>query len=174
MQEDLQIKRLCVEDAAMLAGIATKSYSDHYADTWYDEGKWYLQTYFSVPHLEEELRATDARFFAVYYQREAVGFLKLNLKKPPPRAAKKALELERIYLAKNAIGKGIGTELLLFVFETAKQEKMETIWLKVMDTSPGAVRFYQKMRFEICGVHQVDFLQKKEGMRGMYLMQKKL
>lgn len=170
--EDIQLKRLDVADAALLSAIATNVYSEHYADTWQDNGEWYLQTYLSVSRLAKELQDANAWFFLVSYKQEAVGFLKLNIDKPLPGVQKNSLELERIYLKKSASGNGIGTHLLHFAFEIAVQQNKELVWLKAMDTSPDAVRFYKKMGFEICGTHHVDFIQKKEGMRGMYVMQK--
>lgn len=171
---DIEIKRIGAEDAAMLSVIATKAYSEHYSDTWKDEGAWYIKTYFSITYLKVELEDGNAWFYIVYSKNEAAGFLKLNINKALPGGEINALELERIYLTKSAGGKGIGTFLIQFVYNIAVQKDKKAIWLKVMDTSPDAIRFYERMGFVICGTHQVDFIQKKESMRGMYIMQKKV
>lgn len=173
MQQDIAIKQCGVDDAALLQKIATQAYAEHYADTWYDGGDWYLQTYLSERRFQEELQDSNARFLLIYYKDTAAGFLKLNQNKPLVGGEQKALELERIYLAESMSGKGVGTFLVQWIFEFAQKDQYKIIWLKVMDTNPDAVRFYQKMGFEICGTHQVDFVQKKEGMRGMYIMEKR-
>jgi diamine N-acetyltransferase len=174
LEHDIALKPLGVADAALLSAVATQAYRDHYADTWYDSGDWYLQTFLSATRLRQELQDPDARFFLILFDESAVGFLKLNRNKPLPGSAQNALELERIYLAKAVSGNGIGTAVLHWVFEQTAQEKAELIWLKVMDTNPGAVRFYEMLGFTICGTHQVHFPQKKEGMRGMFVMCKRL
>jgi ribosomal protein S18 acetylase RimI-like enzyme len=173
-QQDIELQPLGVNDAALLRAIAVQAYSDHYADTWYDNGLWYMQTYFSLTRLQEELAETNARFFLIYFNGTAVGFIKLNFDKPLSKDGKDATELERIYLVKKVSGQGIGTYVLNFVFAFVREQNIKLIWLKVMDTNPGAIGFYKKMGFEICNTHQVDFVQKKEGMRGMYIMQKSL
>ena len=172
-QQAILLRQLGPQDAAWLRSIAIKAYSEHYAETWYDGGAWYIRNFFSLARLQNELEDSNALFFGIQYKHEAMGFLKLNLD-APLTAESNALELERIYLVKNAAGKGIGTYVMHNVFELARKANKKLVWLKVMDTSPDAVRFYIKMGFEICGTHQVDFVQKKEGMRGMYVMQKRL
>lgn len=174
MLPTIELKPLTTSDAEKLSVLATRAYLDHYAETWHDNGAWYVQTYFSVTQLQEELRDKKVQFFAVHEQQQTVGFIKLNLDRPSPCGERNALELERIYLLKSAGGKGIGTVAMQAIFEIGERFNKICIWLKAMDTSTDAVCFYQKMGFEICGTHQVDFVQKKDGMRGMYVMQKKL
>jgi ribosomal protein S18 acetylase RimI-like enzyme len=172
-QQYISMKALKVSDAALLSTIAQQAYREHYADTWYDGGEWYLQTYFSVLRLQQELHDQNTRFFLIYHYSAAVGFVKLNIYKPLEDVTS-ALELERIYILKKWSGRGIGTFVLQFILELARKENKALVWLKVMDSNLGAVRFYQKMGFQICGTHAVDYMQKKEGMRGMYVMQRRL
>jgi ribosomal protein S18 acetylase RimI-like enzyme len=173
-QETIAIKRLEIRDAGLLSAVAVRAYSDHYLPLWYDGGQWYLQTYFTQARFEEELQDANAWFFLVTYRNEAVGFMKLNMSKQSPGSNNKALELERIYLTEKASGRGIGTHLLHFTFDIARQHGKKLVWLKVMDSSNGPIRFYKKMGFEICGTHRLSFVQMKEEVRGMYIMQKKL
>ena len=171
-EKSIEIKRLGVEDAALLSAVAMRAYSDHYLHLWHDGGEWYLQTYFTAARFAEELCDANALFFLIYCEGEAVGFLKLNIDMLSPDETKNALELERIYLTKEASGKGIGTYALQFTIAVAKAEKKSAVWLKVMDSSTGPIRFYEKMGFEICGTHRLYFIQMKEALRGMFVMQK--
>jgi GNAT superfamily N-acetyltransferase len=171
-ENDIEIKRIGTTDAALLSDVATRAYSGHYLHLWHDGGRWYLQTYFTAARFEEELHDADAWFFLVYYKKEAVGFLKLNIDKPAPNGNQNALELERIYLTESASGKGIGTYLLNFTLDIAKQMAKEVVWLKVMDSSTGPIRFYKKMGFKICGTYLLSFPVMKEAVRGMYIMEK--
>jgi ribosomal protein S18 acetylase RimI-like enzyme len=172
-QQDVAIKEVKVRDVVLLSTIAQQAYCEHYADTWYDGGEWYLQNYLSVTQLQQELQDQNARFFLIYHHSAAVGFVKLNIHKPLEDVTS-ALELERIYLLKKWSGRRIGTFVLQYILELARKENKALVWLKVMDSNPGAVQFYQKMGFQICCTHAVDYVQKKEGMRGMYVMQRRL
>ena len=171
--KNISLKRITATDASLLSEIATKAYCDHYLHLWNDGGAWYIEKSFAVSNLEKELNDTNAWFFLVYYLNEAVGFLKLNIDAPlAGEEDKDALELERIYLTKAASGKGIGAFLLNYTFEVAAEKNKEPIWLKVMDSSTEAIRFYRKMGFEICGTAHLDFPEMKEEFRGMFVMKK--
>ncbi len=172
-KQDIKVQKLAVSNAASLSQIAVKAYSDHYVHLWHDKGAWYIDKCFSVPNLEKELADTNALFFLVYYNNAAVGFMKLNVNAVFESYKKEdALELERIYLTKDASGKGIGTHLIGYVFEFAKQQSKKVIWIKVMDTSTDPISFYQKHGFEPCGTTRLDFVQMKEKFRGMIIMKK--
>src|SRR6476661_6990219 len=137
--QDVSVKQLGVEDAALLSAVAIEAYRAHYANTWYDDGEWYVNTFLSPTRLAEELQDADALFFFVYSGNTPVGFFKLNQNKALPGGTQPAVELERIYLLKSASGKGIGTWVLHWIVAWAQQKTYKSIWLKAMDTNPEAV-----------------------------------
>jgi len=173
--DSIEIKRIGVDDAALLSDVAICAYSDHYLHLWYDEGKWYIEKSFSVESLLHELGDANAWFYIIYYNKEAVGFLKLNIDAQLFNEENlHSLELERIYLRKKASGKGIGKYVLNLIMEIAKEKNKKLIWLKVMDSSTAAIQFYKKMGFEICGTYHLPFEKMKPEYRGMYVMKKLL
>jgi GNAT superfamily N-acetyltransferase len=170
---DIEIKRIDAGYIQLLSDIAIRAYSDHYLHLWYDKGEWYINNHFSEQNLLNEISDANACFFIIYLNKEAVGFLKLNINASfEKKEDKNALELERIYLTKAATGKGIGKFVLDFVFETAKEFNKKLVWLKVMDSSSDAIRFYKNNGFQICGTYHLDFSEMKEEFRVMYIMQK--
>lgn len=160
-----------VTDLHTLQDIAINSYGDHYLYLWHDGGMWYLNRCFSDAALKKELEDTNAAFFLIYDEQEQlVGFLKLNIdKETEGYTAQEALELERIYLLKNASGKGIGREAVKFTKKYAQQLDKKVIWLKAMDSSKS-VDFYEQNGFTKCGTYTLDFEAMKEEYRGMYVM----
>jgi ribosomal protein S18 acetylase RimI-like enzyme len=171
--KNIEIRRVGPADADLLSDVAIRSYSDHYLHLWYDRGEWYIRKSFSVKNLLPELEDSNASFFLIYHHEQAIGFLKLNIDSPlTGQESTEALELERIYLTKAASGKGTGTYVLDFVFDIAMKRNKKMVWLKVMDSSTDAIRFYKNSGFEICGTYHLDFPQMKEAFRGMYVMQK--
>ncbi|QEC69924.1 GNAT family N-acetyltransferase [Panacibacter ginsenosidivorans] len=170
---NIRLQKIAVTDAAFLSEIAIKAYSDHYLHLWHDNAEWYIKESFSVGNLEKELADINALFYIIYSNEEPVGFLKLNIDAAFENyTSKKALELERIYLRKNASQKGIGEFVMKFVFDLAISKNKTIVWLKVMDSSTGPISFYKKHGFEICGSLQLDFPVMKEEVRGMYIMKK--
>ncbi|MCW3111083.1 MAG: family N-acetyltransferase [Segetibacter sp.] len=173
--EDVYIKKLQAEDANFLSEVALKTYADHYLDLWYDDGKWYLENFFSVERLMEEIKDENAEFYMAFFKDSPVGFLKLNINAPLDGfESKNALELERIYLNKEAAGKGIGRQLVELTLKIAKENNKDLVWLKAMDTSEGPIAFYKKMGFVIKGTHRLKHSLMKEEMRGMVIMIKEL
>lgn len=173
--EDFYVKEIEAKDAHFLSKVALQAYTDHYLNLWYDSGKWYIKKYFSAEKLSAELMDTNSRFFIAFFNNSPVGFLKLNINAPLEGFEdKKTLELERIYLNKEAAGKGIGRELVERTFQIAAENKKDLVWLKAMDTSKGPIAFYKKMGFTITGTHVLKHPLMKEELRGMVVMIKEL
>lgn len=157
-----------------LQQIAIQAYNDHYLYLWNDEGAWYLERSFSDEALAQELKDENAVFFLIHYKKALVGFLKLNIDKALDNyPEQECLELERIYLIYAASGKGVGSEVVEFTVQFAKERNKKVVWLKAMDSS-RSVNFYEKNGFRKCGTFMLDFPQMKEEYRGMYVMSRAL
>lgn len=143
----ITIKRSASKDIPVIISVALQSYLSNYTHLWHDHGVHYMQSCFNNDKLAQELAETNAAFFIIYDDREAVGFIKLNIDKTiGDYDSTTALELERLYLLKKASGKGIGQLAMKFVTEFAKKRKKKIIWLKTMDKST-ALAFYKKQGF---------------------------
>lgn len=173
--QNIDLKKLRLEDALLLSEVALKAYADHYLHLWYDEGKWYMEKCFSIKSLSCQLNDPNAVFYLAYYNNSPVGFLKLNINAPlEGEEEKNCMELERIYLSKDAAGKGIGRKLVDLTFTIAKDNKKDIVWLKAMDSSEGPISFYKKMGFEISGTYRLKHSLMKEKLRGMVIMKRRL
>ncbi|QCR21242.1 GNAT family N-acetyltransferase [Pontibacter sp. SGAir0037] len=160
-----------LSDISLLKDIAIRSYKNHYIYLWYDGGEDYIEQSFGEDRLAEEHADPNAAFFLIYKEDELVGFLKLNIDQAlEGYTAQESLELERIYLLKKASGRGIGSEVVAFTKEYARQRGKKVVWLKAMDSSHQALRFYIQNGFEICGTYHLEMPQMKEEYRGMYMM----
>lgn len=175
LSEQLHIMRLGVQHVELLMPVAKQAYIEHYEHLWHDAGKWYLEKSFSAARLTTELADPGAVFFLIMLQNAPVGFIKINIDAPRSDDPDgNGMELERIYIIRSASGKGIGTQLLQLTFRLAKEKQKDYVWLKAMDTSTGAIAFYIKQGFTMCGAFRLDYTAMKEECRGMVIMKKVL
>lgn len=171
----VSIVPITVADLHSLQDIALNAYGDHYLHLWNDGGAWYIERSFSDAALKAELEDTNAAFSLIYAEEELVGFLKLNIDKALDNySSEEALELERIYLTKAASGKGVGKQVMRFTEQFAKEKNKRVIWLKAMDSSHDAIRFYEQNGYNLCGTYRLDFEAMKPEYHGMVIMKKEL
>ena len=171
----VSILPISTSDLHTLQDIALNAYGDHYLHLWDDGGAWYIERSFSDAALKAELEDTNTAFFLIYANNKLVGFLKLNIdKETDGYTSDEALELERIYLTKAASGKGIGKEVVAYTNRFAKDRNKKVIWLKAMDSSYNAIRFYEQNGYTHCGTYRLDFEAMKPKYRGMVIMKLEL
>jgi GNAT superfamily N-acetyltransferase len=154
-------------DIPLLSEVATAAYLAHYTYLWHDNGEYYVNMSFSPDRFKQEMADTNARFYLIYLENEAVGFLKLNLDKGIDHySADFALELERIYILPKATGQGVGKKVMDFVLDIARNRQKSLVWLKSMDSSK-ALPFYQRHGFQIQGSALLDFAPMKDKYRNI-------
>ena len=79
------------------------------------------------------------------------------------------IEIERIYVRKEYLGKKVGGLLMKKCLELAQQKGYTLVWLGVWEHNAKAIAFYEKWGFEKFGSHafllgndlQTDWLMKK-------------
>lgn len=171
---NLNIERISISEVEKLSEVATRAYFDHYRHLWYDEGEWYAHKCFNVSQLIEELTDSKNLFFFAVLDGRHVGFLKLRPENQLAGQDGNGFEVERIYLTNEATGRGVGRALMEFAIEMARQQNKDYVWLKAMDSSQNAIRFYESLGFEICGTSRLNFEQMKTEYLGMVAMRKNL
>ncbi|GGD66562.1 spermidine/spermine N(1)-acetyltransferase [Emticicia aquatilis] len=171
---NLRIERISTSEVEKFSEVATRAYFDHYRHLWYDEGEWYAHKCFNINQLTEELTDAKNEFFFAILDEKYVGFLKIRPENQLAGQDGDGFEVERIYLTNEATGKGVGRKLMEFAIEMAQQQNKDYVWLKAMDSSHNAIRFYESLGFEICGTSRLDFEQMKTEYLGMVAMRKNL
>jgi ribosomal protein S18 acetylase RimI-like enzyme len=171
---NLRIEKISVSEVEKFSDIATRAYFNHYRHLWYDEGEWYAHKCFNIKQLSEELSDTKNKFFFAILDENLVGFLKLRPENQMIGQEGNGFEIERIYLTTEATGRGVGRKLMEFAIEMAMQQSKDYAWLKAMDSSQNAIRFYESLGFKICGTSLLDFEQMKTEYLGMVAMRRNL
>ncbi len=159
------------EDAAAIRQLSEKTFRDTYAIYNTPENmKQHVAKNFTLKQIENELQDTDSQYFIIEFEKEIVAFAKL-LKNHSTEGleGQKVVEIERFYVDKTLQGQQLGRKLMDFCMEWSVENNFEIIWLGVWENNPNAIKFYQKMGFEVLGKHtfvlgtelQTDFTMKR-------------
>lgn len=170
--DGLEIYKADSSDTADLCRVGIESYVPYYSHLWKDGGlEWYLERCFGVENLRTELSSEEVEYYFIKSNGKIAGFIKIVLLKPVPNAAKdNALYLEKIYFAKEFLGKGFGQTAIEFVIKRARNLGRKYVWLMAMDTAEKPIKAYETAGFSICSTTRLDFELMKEEFRGMVVM----
>lgn len=116
----------------------------------------YLDRQMSREALRKQLENPGSRFFIFTIDDGmAIGYTKLNTGQAQTEDLDdRHLEIERIYLAPEHQGKGLGREMMTHAVSLAKQEGFEILWLGVWQQKLDSIAFYKRMGFEKFGEHE--------------------
>lgn len=130
----------------------------------------FLSEQFTRPRLIKEVSAPENTFLLAYFNKDVAGYVKLRQGEvPKPLKGMRALEVARIYVAKDFIGKGVGKQLMQASIGIAQERDLDVIWLAVWEENSRAYNFYSNWGFEKFGSQvfllgmdlQKDWLMKK-------------
>jgi diamine N-acetyltransferase len=168
----IQTRRATRHDKTALRVLGIKTFKDTFEEhNTAEDMEQYIATAFSDEQIEKELEEANTVFFLAEDGGRVVGYAKVRESETQQTLQNKyALELHRIYVDKDYLGKRIGNILLEACLEYAKTKGYETVWLGVWEHNPRAIAFYRKHGFEKFGDHvfvlgadeQTDWLLKKD------------
>lgn len=169
--ETLKIQKATIDDVEKLQSIGRQTFSETFSDGNSDENmKKYLDESFATEKLTSELNNPLSHFYLAVLDEKVVGYLKLNTGDAQTENEDlNALEVERIYVAKEFHGKKVAQALYAQVEETASNLKSSYLWLGVWEKNFRAVSFYTKNGFVQFDTHifrlgddeQTDLMMKK-------------
>ncbi len=176
--ENIEIKKIDSASAEALSSLAKSIYVHHYAHLWLEGGMdWYMNEFaYPSSKLKLEIENKNCLHYIAYINKIAVGYLKINIDAALNGGDKKeGIELERIYIDTTAVNKGLGTYLMNYVFDIAQSYQKRYIFLKAMDSANLALKFYNKMGYQVVGKFRLSdttFHLMKEEYRGMLILKK--
>ena len=113
----------------------------------------YMNTAFSDEILRAELLNPDSEFYMVR-DSDLLGYFKLNYNTAQTDIGDEhSCELERIYVASNYQGIGIGEWMVNQAKIKALRRNKNYMWLGVWEENESAIRFYEKLGFVKFGEH---------------------
>ncbi len=157
MTERTHIRAARREDIEALAALAARTFREAFAgDNAPEDINSYVTESFSAERLRTEFADARNRFLLAFRgEGEApVGYAKLRTGRADPSVKGPApIELERLYVARNALGRGIGAALMHACLESARNGGYRTLWLGVWDRNARAIAFYERWGFAVVGDH---------------------
>ena len=167
----ISIQKITLNEVEALQVISRLTFYETFAEVNTEENmSSYLENDLSLERLSEELNNPNSEFFFASLENEVIGYLKINYESVQnEQKIANSIEIERIYVLKEFLGKTIGQLLLEHAFQIAREKGNENVWLGVWEQNKRAIRFYQKNGFEEFDKHifmlgedvQTDILMKK-------------
>lgn len=166
------IRKCTMEDFDTLRELSIKTYYETFAHLNTPEDmQAYLDEAFEVNKLCNELNSPNSDFFFLFFNNALAGYLKLN--EAPSQTDindSSALEIERIYVASEFQGEGLGRYLMEQAIAIATERKKKYAWLGVWEKNEKAIRFYKKSGFYEIGTHtfvmgedvQTDYIMRRD------------
>ena len=152
----------------MLSELGAKTFYDTFAkDNTPEDMALYLKNSFSPEIQFAELSTPENIFLILEGENAPIGFAQLIMdSREESIQGMKPLEVRRIYVAQEYVGKGVGKELMLASVEEARQRGCDCVWLGVWEKNSRAIAFYKKWGFQEIGTHvfkvgndpQTDFI----------------
>jgi ribosomal protein S18 acetylase RimI-like enzyme len=151
--QTLRIHQATPDDAELIARIGARTFEASFgADNRPEDMERYLSRSFSKVYIAAQLADPSSIFLLAHKEGKAVGYLMLReSKKPISVTGTKPVELVRLYVEEESIGKGYGSALMNACLETAKKNGYGTIWLGVWEKNLRAIGFYEKWGFTKIG-----------------------
>lgn len=144
------IKIATISDAPVISFLGKQTFTETFGFLFTeDELNQYLEDTFNLKKLESSLLKPHNIFEIMYYDDKPVGYCKVKVGSNYNDSIDKThVQLQKIYILKEYLGKKLGAVLLKYVFDLSEIKKCELIWLVVLHTNARAIKFYENHGFE--------------------------
>jgi ribosomal protein S18 acetylase RimI-like enzyme len=151
----MRIIRASHADIDPLVALARRAFFDAYRET---DDHAVIEEYCARAFTSERFESTLADLrAALLVARDAesgalVGYAQVGESHPPPCVVgPRPIELARLYLSREWIGRGVGSMLMREAVQAARQLDGHTLWLGVYERNPRAMAFYTRFGMKVVG-----------------------
>lgn len=172
MMAAITIREALISDAELIADLSRETFYETFASqNTKEDMDQFLNEVFTRDELIKEVSASGNIFLLAYSDDAVAGYVRLReFNKPPSLGNVVTMEIARIYVVKEFIGKGVGAALMQESLDLSKKLNKDVAWLGVWEKNQRAIDFYIKWGFEKFDEHefilgsdvQTDWLMKKE------------
>src|SRR5205085_5385241 len=146
----MNIRRATSADAALLADLGARTFFDTFVgDNTPENMSAYLASAFSESIQAAEIADPATICLIAEIDGSPAGYAKLRLD------GDDALEINRLYVATERIGSGVGAALMQAALDEASREGRGKVWLAVWEHNARARKIYERWGFEEVGAQNV-------------------
>jgi GNAT superfamily N-acetyltransferase len=153
------IRNAVPADIGALTELAATTYHETY-DEFLDPGEIddYIAEHFNATAFSMILRDAASTLMVAADAIHLVGYAQLRVSHPPACVTAPApIELCRLYVRRDAIGRGHGAALMAAAHAEARRRGCKTIWLIIYPRNMRARKFYRKQGFGEVGTTEFAF-----------------
>ena len=133
------------------AKLAHKIWNQHYLPIiGQDQVDYMLDKFQDVEAITDQIKK-GYEYFIIYNQNEPCGYLALV-----PDPSEQKMMISKIYVDANYRGKNLGSQLLDFSIEVAKNRGYKSLWLTVNKYNSKSIYWYKNKGFEIKKEIKID------------------
>src|SRR5688572_6540158 len=134
------IRFATLSDAELIADVSRSTFYETFAEHNSSRNmEMFLNEQFTRPRLIKEVGSPENTFLLAYHNKDLAGYVKLRQGEVPKQLkGMQALEIARIYVIKDFLGKGVGKELMKASIDIATERDLEVIWLAVWEENTRA------------------------------------
>lgn len=153
--KQIEIKEVSQSDVKRLQQVSRQTFIETFSTRNTEENmNKYLEEGLTEEKLSSELANTGSQFYFAEMDGKVIGYLKLNFGQSQTELQdEKAIEIERIYVLKEFLGKKVGQLLYDKVIDIARLQRAHYVWLGVWEENLRAITFYKKNGFVEFGKH---------------------
>ncbi|MDP1727431.1 MAG: GNAT family N-acetyltransferase [Bacteroidota bacterium] len=134
---------------ALLAELGSTTFYETFAeDNSEADMRYYISKTYSKEKMLENIRNPAIKYFVAYGENNDLGYIKLIHDANIDGLSGRVMELEKIYVRKDAIGTKIGSALMEQAINYAKENGYNYLFLGVWQDNERAISFYQKYGFK--------------------------
>lgn len=170
---DFSIRRAAVDDATLLNHMGRTTFENTFGEhNTKEDMELYLEKKYTLQQVTREIEEPGSIFLIAFDDGTEIGYAKLqqNASVPGSTASTNAMEIERLYVIKEYIGKNVGSSLMQACIDLATTQNCNALWLGVWEHNHKAIAFYKKWGFEKFSQHafllgrdeQTDILMRKD------------
>jgi ribosomal protein S18 acetylase RimI-like enzyme len=144
--KNLSLSKIAISDIPTLQNISKQTFIEAFAavNTEANMTK-YLEESLSIQRLTDEFMTAGSEFYFLENEQEIAGYLKLNFGESQTEPmGENSMEIERIYVLKAYLGRGLGQFIFDQAIEIARKKHLTVLWLGVWEENHRALNFYKK------------------------------
>ena len=145
----VSIRPLETTDLRALQKLSVETFVDTFIDSnTADDLASCMDSLYNTEKLAREFAAKHSYFYFVEVEDQVAGYLKLNTRYEQTEGQRDdSLEIERLYILPHYKGLHLGSKLMKFALDLAKEKGKKRVWLGVWEHNEPAKAFYSHWGF---------------------------